>query len=476
MHKDHFFAGVDCYPIDRKHRYYKMFKHFYNVFEQWGDICSIDIEELRRQVTRTGQIQEDFGKSPNFAKSHWHQVVPILEEHHKKWYAKEYLSIVKNENILYFEQKNGRVKSFDPEKSIFVVLRKIKNKKYMILTAFRPQFHSKGVYWSTEQFQQYGRQYFEEQNMRRTRSIDFYRDALYKIKKPDNAQDILNIAMLIGYARTCKENLDLLQQIQKAEKILTESKYKEEFLQSLDWNKAFDAIVDAVDEEDLEEVEHALYQFEHLVVVADVLGEVDKGLRYCQDLKNVLVWMPPHWNSLQEEASHCMQTYGIDSSMFRVWGEVQNAFISIILHQTDTQMEEEVPDWFRNIWKNLQNCISTGLDIVDDFFDNISVEQQIPEPIMGSLSQSNFWDLRFPKINHDTSIKQRVFIIDKDHRDGYDVTELWSEQQDVWSMEQSEDVIVVLLSSTQKILKEPLMILLEKPEITVTYKRFSPPK
>ena len=108
MHKNHFFVGVDCYPIDKKHRYYKMFKHFYNVFEQWGDICSTDIEKLRRQITRTGQIQEDFGQSPNFAKSRWHQVVPILEEHHKKWYAKEYLSVLKNENILYFEQKNGR--------------------------------------------------------------------------------------------------------------------------------------------------------------------------------------------------------------------------------------------------------------------------------------------------------------------------------------------------------------------------------
>ena len=95
---------------------------------------------------------------------------------------------------------------------------------------------------------------------------------------------------------------------------------------------------------------------------------------------------------------------------------------------------------------------------------------------MDSLSQSNFWDLRFPAINHDISIKQRVFIIDKDHMDGYDVTELWSEQQDVWSMEQSEDVIVVLLSSTQKVPKEPLLNLLEKPEITVTYKLFSPPK
>ena len=42
-------------------------------------------------------------------------------------------------------------------------------------------------------------------------------------------------------------------------------------------------------------------------------------------------------------------------------------------------MEEEVPDWFREHMESLQHCISTGLDIVNDFFDNISVEQQILE-------------------------------------------------------------------------------------------------
>ena len=50
-------------------------------------------------------------------------------------------------------------------------------------------------------------------------------------------------------------------------------------LEAIEWDSAFDAIIDAIDGEDLEETTQTLRQFEHLVVIADTLGEKEKGFR-----------------------------------------------------------------------------------------------------------------------------------------------------------------------------------------------------
>ena len=78
------------------------------------------------------------------------------------------------------------------------------------------------------------------------------------------------------------------------------------------------------------------------MVIADTLGEKEKGLEYCSDLQRVLAWLPIEWGVLEKEAFKCLDFYGEESPMYRVWGEVQSAFISMALQEANIIKEDEV--------------------------------------------------------------------------------------------------------------------------------------
>ena len=453
-------------PAHRK----KLWKHFYDPAERWEQVCDVDIQMLLQELqARTGTIR-DSRTLPFFSKKK--TAFALFDRHHDEFYKPTYLKSSKATNLKSTKRNSRKWIILDEENAICLFVTQESGFSFTIRTAFRPQLNGTGVNYSKSNFRRYAAIYFSSNIMYNTSS--YWKSYLEDCTPPQNPNELSFLIIALGYAQIHNVDKTLCNQ---AKEWIDNSTYTQTLWESLDWDRAFDTIIDAIQEDDMDATTQALQTFEHLVVIADVLKKTEHAISYCSELKSVFLWAPESWTELSIHAEKVAELYGLESPMYHVWGSVYNAHLQLMMQDLDhSTLEAQASSSLKplSLWQRVMQSVQN----IADIYEQLSHTQLLPiSPQMDSTTEDPTVEIHIPSLNIPTT-HWKMFVLDAEYPEGDDVSEYICPTEPlshIWDSKKGETVLVVLVLSDDELPNASLEDILKKEGIELVARSFTPP-
>lgn len=427
----------------------KVWKHFYSRTESWHRVAAADPAQLRRPVEALlGTTRCDSEKLPWT----WLRAEKLLAVHHDDIYGPAYMAELAEPGTICTTTPDASFqrKALTP-KGVFVVLRQ-RGAVNDVATAFCPHPRVNFVLDERDQ-RNYAARYFERQTiMRPSRNGSSTRDDAV----PQTVAELWRQAVEVGESATAQD----VRTARLRETVSPE--LLERLFDSIEWNKAEEAISDALSEDAPEELEGALLDAEELVLVAGVLGREALAAEFLTRLEPVIAWTPASWLAVGELAARRIEAlasvHGAPAAA--LWQAVRAAQLGDALREAAparrraTRLVDELlpePGLFDRLQLAITQGIGEGAVRSRDWAGNVlALLRPAPSrPQMGTPATSQ-WEL--PGGGPPPAGDVRVFVVDNLYPAGHDVTANWLARVPTWQFEQpGQRALVVLVLSDETI-------------------------
>ncbi len=458
---------IELMPL--KLRPSKVWKHFYDPHERWDRICATDIESMRREAeVIVGIAREEKRELPRLPdEQQWWLARDLLVEHHDRAYGPTYDSEMRSCETWWgrSSSKKDRELALTP-RSVFIVLENhVQNDRgrSRVVTAFRPHPQTQGVDWDEDEFRRHGEWYFKRERGVNTHGFaTVVAENLRRVfKAPSSIKELWWLASAVGYGRLLQHEPEVKDVLLVAESALsgTPNSLLEELRGVLGWQLVLGRLAEALKEVRSEDLDGVLADAEELLMVGAVISAESDADTFCAEAEMLLPWMPVEWAHVAELASHHLSTFTMWSSpVVRLWSAVEDAATAAVIREQEPAfrpasvlVDKLIPQQSRCSILSTKFVDFAGPANVAAISNWIgkSIEGLFVAPLVPTMGGGDITDYEWilrgcpaPNAPH-----YRVFVVDKDYPDGYEVTEQFTEADgDLWRLESEEKVFVVMIA------------------------------
>lgn len=462
-------------PLSTDAQPHKVWKHFYDEAEHWERLCDTDVASLRGESERiVGEHRERESALPRMSPKKFRRAKKLLKRHHDDFYARIYGSEMMSEETIWtpFMDSQHRVRALTL-RSIFVVV-ELESPECRVVTAYRPHPTLRDVSMNEAEIQRYAKDYFERRTgMKLDGLARTAADCLQRATTaaPVAASDTWWLASAIGYGRLLSTHALVKPKLQVAERMLesVSPNLLTELAESLDWDGCLELVASALKETRPEDLEHALASSEELLAVAGPIEANDAAKEFIEAFELLIAWVPPEWSHLADTAGARTAAFNdSDSLVLRMWESVEEAVLASLIREGEptvrpaaTLIDSLIPPpkpWHRfadrisKLPTRIGASVSAAGYWAASSLDSIAVQR--PAPAMGdSATDSEHWEVRSTAAENAPDF--RAFVVDDDHPDGYDVSDLFSPTDvSIWQIDSAEDSALVVVVAGEAPLHE----------------------
>ncbi|NUQ72063.1 MAG: hypothetical protein HUU21_00590 [Polyangiaceae bacterium] len=366
-----------------------------------------------------------------------------------------------------------------------------------VVTAYRPHPQARGVDWQEADFIRQARRTFErkaDMNLERMAHVAAEDLARVAGARPASVNDLWWLASAVGYGRALEDSVEVRAALPAAEANLSAvaPNLVKALLDALDWEGTLDRVARGLEDDRLEELESALEAAEELLVIGEALGSEEQR-RFLTHIEDLLPWLPAQWAHLVEIAAARSRLFGGDRHLAgQLWesvadqatGALVRASIPVVVRERATLANEllaQVPKWRRwqaQITRLPARASESVRAWVNDSLSAIRVVA--PAPAMGGRDQAEAWEVRGLPAPGD--VPARVFVVDAQNPDGYDVTAHFVPKDGfLWRIDSDEDAALVVVVAgasevTGNTLEEVLALVASRPDVYAEVRLLTPPR
>ena len=444
----------------------KVWKHFYDSHEHWERVCTIDVASMRLQaedIVGTARVNEP--NLPRLAGDQWRRVRDILVSHHESTYAPAYSSEMSSPETVWTSSMDAahRHQALTP-RSIFVVVQ-LDRPRSWVVTAFRPHLPDQDVEWDEAELRRHGVWYFRKET---GVNVDDLAPAVAEnlrrvTRMPSTTKELWWLASAVGYGRLLRHVLEVHDALPAAEAALfgTPDSLLEDLRRTLDWQRLMGRLADALKEARSEELEGVLAEAEELLAVGAALGAESAAEAFCAEAETMLPWLPAEWAHIADRARHRVRTVAAEPNLVvRLWIAVEDAATAALAREMEPSFrpasgiaDDLIPQqprwliWLDRVGDLAARAAAAATSWIDSSIEGLTVAPMMPTMGVSGVSNDE-WTVRgrpAPGAPH-----YRVFVVDAEHPDGWEVTEQFTEADgDLWRLEANEPVLVVIIAGEQ---------------------------
>lgn len=450
-------------PLPVKLRPKKVWKHFYLAEEHWERLCGQDVAAMRREgEAAIGATRAEHDELPSVGPEREDKARALLLRHHDVAYGPAYRVEMEAPGTAWTPAANDkrRYEALTPG-SVFLVVQSDRPRSWVV-TVFRPHPMTRGVEWDEAEIRRHGVRYFK----RRTgMSIDdLARAAAEELSQvasvvPTTVPELWRLSSAVGYGRLLAGAPAVRSALPAGEQAVAGAgaALRSELARSLDWERGLRGVASGLQEERPEELEHALVAAEELLAIAPVVGAGAAAEAFCDRAERLLAWLPAEWSHLATSAAaRCRWFDGEESLAGRLWSAVEGAAAGALLREVApavrpaaTLVDAVLPvpaAWSR--WRARASALGAEASAAvrrwaEGALSGLAVERLAPA--MGARSAE--WVVRGRPAA--AGPRYRLFAVDADHPEGYEVTERFTASDgQLWQMTpEDEGVLFVLVAS-----------------------------
>lgn len=449
-------------PIPSKAAPKKLWKHFYNPTERWDRLCDVNINAWRQEAEGIiGYTRETHDEPPQVSHKTWARAKPLFREHHESGYMPVYMSELEDEHTRFAPSNDDspRTIALTP-RALYIVIDNDSNAPWVV-TAYRPYPYGKRFDWDEDDFQRVAAKRFQNNTMSNHTYTATVASWLERANKPaSTTQELWRLAFSVAQARTLAEDARIATLLAESTRAL-EATPRELFIELgalLDFGTCIEQLSLGLEQERPEDFEQALEGAEELLVVAEVIGAHEKSTHFIEDIEAIIPWVPAEWSHLRVRARNHAAMLDAESGARRLWELVEDCVIAACVMEGEPAVKP-TPHLYKKLlpaaspWAplleqlsrlthNITKAIETPLSQLTDSFQVMQ-----PAPLMGSTLEEQR-ELRAHMPTLSPELHARIFVVDEEHPEGFDVTEyIGQTSSHFWTLDNDERALVVFILS-----------------------------
>lgn len=452
---------IDLIPLNLCPK--KVWQHFYDPGEHWERICAVDVAAMRLEAeVIVGAARATARELPRLAGERWRQARGLLVAHHDGNYAPTYSSEMCSPETVWTSSMDGahRHRALTP-RSVFIVVQ-LDQPRSWVVTAFRPHPLPQDVEWDEAELRRHGVWYFRKET---GVNVDDLAKAVAANLRcvsstPSTTKDLWWLASAVGYGRLLLHVPEVHDALAGAEAALSDTpdSLLEELRRALDWQALAGRLADALKEARSEDLEFVLADAEELLAVGAVVGAEPEAEAFCTEAEMLFLLLPAGWVYVADRARHRLRAMAAQPSLVvRLWSAVEDASTAALARAmapavrpasrlADSRIPQQ-PPWF--IWRDRLSDLAERATAAATAWIDRSIERltmtPLPPTMGGPVVANDEWAVRgrpAPGATH-----YRVFVVDEEHPDGWDVTEQFTEADgEIWRLEANEQALIVIIA------------------------------
>lgn len=440
----------------------KVWQHFYDPDEHWERICSSDVAAMRLEAEYiVGAGRASASALPLLAGGRWRRARELLVAHHDGTYAPAYSSEMSSPETVWTSSMDTkhRHQALTP-RSVFIVVQLDRSVSWVV-TAFRPHPPVQYVEWDEAELRRHGVWYFRKETGVNVDDLALAAaENLRRVSRTTSTtKELWWLASAVGYGRLLRHVPEIQEALPAAEAALsrTPASLLEQLRRALDWQPLLGRLADALKDARSEDLEGVLAQAEELLAVGDAVGAEPEAEAFCAEAEMLLPWLPAEWAHIADRARHRVRTFAAQPSLVvRLWSAVEDAATAALAREmapaarpNSTLADELIPQQPRwSIWRDRIADISGRASAAARSWIDQSIEGLTMAPLaptMGGTGANDDWAVRgrpAPRAPH-----YRVFVVDEEHLEGWEVTEQFTEADgELWRLGANEQALVVIIA------------------------------
>lgn len=440
----------------------KVWQHFYDAGEHWERICAVDVATMRLEaegiVGFTRAVEREL---PRLAGEQWRRTKALLVAHHDEIYGPAYSSEMSSPDTVWTPSVDAehRHRALTP-RSVFIVVQLAEPRSWVV-TAFRPRPQVQRVDWDEAELRRHGVSYFRRKTGVNADDLaPTIAESLRRVSMvPATTKELWWLASAVGYGRLLQHVPEVHDELLAAEAALsgTPDVLLEELRQALDWQSLVGRLADALTEERSEDIESVLADAEELLAVAAAVRAAPEAEAFCAEAETLLPRLPAEWVHIADHSRCRIRAFVAQPSpVVRLWSAVEDAARAALAReatpavQRGSRLADDLirqPRW--SIWRDRIAGLAESATAAATTWIDRSIERLTMTPLAPTMGGSGVangeWAVRgrpAPDAPH-----YRVFVVDEEHPDGWDVTEQFTEADgELWRLEADEQALVVIIA------------------------------
>jgi hypothetical protein len=440
----------------------KVWQHFYDPHEHWERVCAVDVAAMRREAEAiVGAARATARELPRLAGERWRRSRDLLVAHHAGTYAPAYASEMSSTETAWTSSMDAaqRHHALTP-RSVFIVVQ-LDEPRSWVITAFRPHPPVRGVEWDEAELRRHGVWYFrKETGVNVDDFAPVVAENLRRVSAPATTKELWWLASAVGFGRLLRHVSEVHDALVGAEAALSETPESllAELRRALNWTALEERLADALKDARPEDLEGVLAEAEELLAVGAVVGAEPEAEAFCDEAEMLLPWLPVEWAHVADRARHRLRATAAQPSLVaRLWSAVEDAATAAIAREAAPAVRPasrlvdalipQSPRWF--IWQERiaglpERAIAAAAAWIDQSIAALTIAPLAPT-MGGSGVANDEWAVRgrpAPGAPH-----YRVFVVDEEHPDGWEVTERFTEADgELWRLDANEPALVVIIA------------------------------
>lgn len=454
------------YPIPPKLCPKKVWQHFYDPGEQWGRLSGVDVASLRGEAEAiVGAPRARDCELPRLAGARLRRTRDLLVGHHDGHYMPAYSSEMSSPETEWTPTMDSahRHKALTP-RSVFIVVQ-LDRPRTWVVTAFRPHPPVQDVEWDEAELRRHGVWYFWKETGVNVEDIaDAVAASLQRASRtPSTVKDLWWLASAVGYGRLLVHVPEVAAALAAAEAALAEtpSSLLGDLRRAIDWQTLAERLADALQEARPEDLEAVVAEAEELLAVGAVVGAEQEAEAFCAEAEMLLPWLPAEWAHIADRARHRLRAAAEQSNLvMRLWRAVEDASTAALAREMAPAVRPASllvdalipqPVWLATLLDQIAAIPFRATASVSAWVDR-SFEGLALAPLAPTMGGAGFASEEWAVRGHPAAgaPHYRVFFVDEEHPDGWEVTEQFTEADgDLWRLATNEQALVVIVAGEQ---------------------------
>lgn len=449
-------------PIPVKLARKKVWKHFYDPRERWDVLCELDVDAARHDAERvSGQEWTAVRDLPTLYGKVWKNTSELLDEHHEAGYRPAYLKALLNPDSIWARQNGGMPICLSPDLVFLLIGKDTKGRNReadCVLTTYRPT-PREGLNFDEWQRHKHATAYFRKKA--KGHRMNFRETILHDLEtetSPSTAADVWLLAYAIGYGEALLPDESLTRALSAARERLeaVPRALRTEVVESLVWDGRKETVIKAIEEEDPNDLVEALDHVEDLLAVARALDLREQLDNFVEELDSVLAWISAEmFPALIPFVDANLDRYAEDVPLGRLWRNIKGHAWRSVLQTTapvDAQAEAFVTSLFSEPWYSKlaqqirEKATKFGQDVrstVGELFD--PPPGLVFDPLLGPPTEVEVVMERWK----DPTLHTRLFVVDPEYPQGYEVTVPWQKGEVIWEMVYDLELVLLVATGAQ---------------------------
>jgi hypothetical protein len=468
---------IEFIPEDRSPK--KVWQHFYDRDEHWERLCDADVAAMRCHAEKfLGMTRAEGETLPPLRGAQGRRARELLLAHHDESYAPAYSTEMAAPGTVWTPTMDARHRhrALTP-RSVFIVV-ELDHPRSWIVTAFRPHPAVQDVDWTEDDLRRHGVSYFwRNTDVKVDELAPAVVESLRRVSTAaSTAKELWWLASATGFGRLLRHVPEVNEALSAAEIALSDTPDAviETLRRGLDWETLAGRLAEALKETRAEDLEAVLADAEELLAVASAVGAESDAEAFCNEAEMLLPWLPVEWAYLADRARQRLHALAVEESLIgRLWAAVEDGATGTLaregapsVHPVSRFAEDLIPKQSplvrlrERIAVLATRTTATASAWITRCLERLSIEP-LPPTMGGADVEVVEWSVLgrpSPETPH-----FRVFVVDANHPDGYEVTDKFSETDgDLWRLSEHERALVVIIAAEWPLVGETLAEVLEE--------------